>query len=207
MLAKQRELMKFYWSDQTEIEQAIAAKEVSPPMLERSVAQLKKQGVRSPTWCPRKAHRHSCGLVRHAKAPGDEQAAYDFLNAMLDPESGKWLIEQSGYFTRTAAATRSSIQGSLRHRRPIREATFARSRSTPSRRPTAEIHRAVNNREGGVIALCGRGVARPNRFSHLRNLLRFKRIDGPEYGPIILLRFLRNSLNPPTEPPAFDIRR
>jgi len=28
MLAKQRELMKFYWSDQTEIEQAIAAKEV-----------------------------------------------------------------------------------------------------------------------------------------------------------------------------------
>ena len=32
---------------------------------------------------------YSCGLVRRAKAPGDEEAAYDFINAMLDPEVGQ----------------------------------------------------------------------------------------------------------------------
>ena len=100
MLAKQRELMKFYWSDQTQIEQAIAAGEVVAAYCwSGSVAQLKKQGVPIAYMVPKEGLiGYSCGLVRHAKAPGDEQAAYDFLNAMLDPESGKWLIESAGYF-------------------------------------------------------------------------------------------------------------
>jgi spermidine/putrescine-binding protein len=100
MLASQRELMKFYWSDNTQLEQAIAAGEVVAAYAwSGSYAALKKQGVKVDYLVPKEGILgYSCGLVRHAKAPGDEQAAYDFLNAMLDPESGKWLIEQSGYF-------------------------------------------------------------------------------------------------------------
>ena len=38
-----------------------------------------------------------CGLVRIANAPGSEDAAYDFIEAMLDPESGRFLIDEYGY--------------------------------------------------------------------------------------------------------------
>lgn len=100
MLIKQRDLMKFYWSDQTQLEQAVQAGEiVAAYAWSGSVAQLKKQGVPIDYLTPKEGILgYSCGLVRHAKAPGDEQAAYDFINAMLDPESGKWLMESAGYF-------------------------------------------------------------------------------------------------------------
>ena len=100
MLAKQRELMKFYWSDNTQLEQAIAAGEiVAAYAWSGSYAALRKQGIPVDYMVPKEGILgYSCGLVLNAKAPGDEQAAYDFLNALLDPESGKWLIEQSGYF-------------------------------------------------------------------------------------------------------------
>jgi spermidine/putrescine-binding protein len=38
-----------------------------------------------------------CGLSIIEGASGDEQAAYDFIDAMIAPESGKQLIEQFGY--------------------------------------------------------------------------------------------------------------
>jgi spermidine/putrescine-binding protein len=36
-------------------------------------------------------------VARIAGAPGDEQMAYDFIDAWLSPETGKFLIEEYGY--------------------------------------------------------------------------------------------------------------
>jgi len=72
--------------------------------------------------------------VRHAKAPGDEQAAYDFLNAMLDPESGKWLIEQQGYF--------HSNPPQLQDRRPQDSRRHGRQRSGSDLRGALDRSRA-----------------------------------------------------------------
>jgi spermidine/putrescine transport system substrate-binding protein len=100
MLAKQRELMKFYWSENTQLEQAMAAGEVVAAYgWSGSYATLKREGVPVAYMVPKEGLLgYCCGLVRHARAPGDEAAAYDFLNALLDPESGKWLMESAGYF-------------------------------------------------------------------------------------------------------------
>jgi spermidine/putrescine transport system substrate-binding protein len=100
MLTKQREIMKFYWSENTQIEQAIAAGEVVAAYAwSGSYATLKRQGVPVAYMVPKEGLLgYCCGLVRHVRAPGDEAAAYDFLNALLDPESGKWLMESAGYF-------------------------------------------------------------------------------------------------------------
>jgi spermidine/putrescine transport system substrate-binding protein len=99
MLSQQRELMKFYWSDQTQLEQAVASGEVVAAYAwSGSVKQLRDQGVPIAYMTPKEGILgYCCGLVRHARAPGDEQAAYDFINAMLSPESGKWLLDY-GYF-------------------------------------------------------------------------------------------------------------
>ncbi len=100
MLAKQRELMRFYWSDNTQLEQAVAAGEiVATYAWSGSYATLKREGVPVEYMVPKEGLLgYCCGLVRHTRAPGDEAAAYDFLNALLDPESGKWLMESAGYF-------------------------------------------------------------------------------------------------------------
>jgi spermidine/putrescine-binding protein len=100
MLAKQRELMKFYWSDQAQMEQAMAAGElVAAYAWSGSFKTLTDQGVKVGYMIPKEGILgYSCGLVRCAKGHGDDQAAYDFINAMLDPEAGKVLIGQMGYF-------------------------------------------------------------------------------------------------------------
>jgi len=100
MLAKQRDLMKFYWSDNTQLEQAVKSGEIAATYAwSGSYATLKREGVPVEYMVPKEGLLgYCCGLVRHARAPGDEAAAYDFLNALLDPESGKWLMESQGYF-------------------------------------------------------------------------------------------------------------
>ena len=37
------------------------------------------------------------GFVRMADGPGLDQNAYDYVDAWLSPETGKWLIENYGY--------------------------------------------------------------------------------------------------------------
>ncbi len=38
-----------------------------------------------------------CGLVMSTTGEGDEEAAYDFINAWNSPEAGKFLVEVYGY--------------------------------------------------------------------------------------------------------------
>ncbi len=100
MLAKQKELMKFYWSDQAQLEQAVASGEiVAAYAWNGSVTNLKKQGVPVEYMVPKEGILGwCCGMVRHAEAPGDEQAAYDLIDAMLDPEVGKYFVLEQGYY-------------------------------------------------------------------------------------------------------------
>jgi len=99
-LTEQRPLVKFYWNDLTTLEQAVAAGEViAAQAWTQSFTTLKAQGV------PVKYMSHPKegvigwieGFCLLKDAPGKEQNAYDFVDAWLDPETGKWLMENYGY--------------------------------------------------------------------------------------------------------------
>ena len=107
VLRKQRDLLRFYWTDQTAIEQALASGEVVAAYAwNSSVVALKKQGLPVKYMNPKEGIlTWVCGLVMGKDGPGTEQQKYDFLDAMLTPESGKHLIEAYG----TGHANRKSF--------------------------------------------------------------------------------------------------
>lgn len=87
---------RFLWSDATEIEQAMASREIGATyMWTSSLVELRKQGLRLAVIPP--LMPWICGFVMNTNGPGDEQQAYDYLNAMLDPAAGKVAIETNGY--------------------------------------------------------------------------------------------------------------
>jgi spermidine/putrescine-binding protein len=106
-LRKQREMSRFYWDDATSMYQAFAAGEVVIAYAWSSaLAELSKQGVPVVYANPKEGRlTWVCGLVMLKDGDGDEQAAYDLIDAMLAPESGKYLIEQYG----TGHANRKSF--------------------------------------------------------------------------------------------------
>lgn len=99
LLSKQRDLLRFYWDDQTQVEQGLASGElVAAYAWNGSVKVLRDQGIPVDYLVPKEGVLiWVCGLVRGADAPGDEQAAYDFIDAMISPEAGAFLLEQQGY--------------------------------------------------------------------------------------------------------------
>lgn len=99
LLARQRPLLRFYWADNTALEQSMASGEVVAAYAwNSSYHALKSQGVPVAYMNPKEGIlTWVCGLALIEGATGDEQAAYDFIDAMLAPESGKALIEQFGY--------------------------------------------------------------------------------------------------------------
>jgi spermidine/putrescine transport system substrate-binding protein len=99
MLRKQRPLLRFYWTDITAIEQGLASGElVAAYGWNSSVHLLKRQGIPVEYMRPKEGIlTWVCGMVLIEGAEGDEQAAYDLLNAMLTPETGKVFVEEYGY--------------------------------------------------------------------------------------------------------------
>lgn len=99
MLEKQRDLMRFYWDDATQIEQALASGEiVAAYAWNGSVKALREQGVPVEYMIPKEGIlTWVCGLVLSSNPSGDEQQAYDFIDAMISPEAGEFLIAQQGY--------------------------------------------------------------------------------------------------------------
>ncbi len=99
VLTKQRPLLRFYWTDQTAVEQGLASGElVAAYAWNSSVVLLKGQGVPVAYMNPKEGIlTWVCGMMMLKDGPGEEQAKYDFIDAMLAPESGRWLIEQYGY--------------------------------------------------------------------------------------------------------------
>lgn len=98
-LEEQRPLLRFYWSDPTELENAIASGEVVAAVAWPAVySNLKAQGVPIAYMDPKEGvYSWITGFVRLKEAPGKEQNAYDYVDAWLAPETGKFLIEAYGY--------------------------------------------------------------------------------------------------------------
>jgi spermidine/putrescine-binding protein len=99
VLTKLHHNMRFYWTDVTELEQAMAAGEVVAAWgWAQSVNNLQKQGVKVKMMNPKEGIlTWICGMVRIAAGPAADDEAYDFINAMLDPQTGKYMIESYGY--------------------------------------------------------------------------------------------------------------
>ncbi|MSP82607.1 MAG: extracellular solute-binding protein [Alphaproteobacteria bacterium] len=100
MIRRQYKLSRFFWGSETDAETAMASGEIVATYLWGGVtnrltaagvpilyAPGPKEGVVS----------FACGLTLISEGPGDEQAKYDLIDAMTDPESGKYLIEAYGY--------------------------------------------------------------------------------------------------------------
>jgi len=98
-LEEQRPLLRFYWSDPTELENAIASGEVVAAVAWPAVySNLKANGVPVAYMTPKEGvYSWITGFVRLKEAPGKEQNAYDYVDAWLAPETGKFLIEAYGY--------------------------------------------------------------------------------------------------------------
>lgn len=99
MLQKQRDLTRFYWSDPTVVQQALASGEVVAAYAwNETYRTLKDEGFDVRYMVPKEGIlTWVCGLVLLAKGPGDEQAAYDYMDAMLAPEVGAYQMTESNY--------------------------------------------------------------------------------------------------------------
>jgi len=99
LMAKQRDLLRFYWTDQTLVEQGIASGElVASYAWNSAVVTLKKQGVPIAYMRPKEGIlTWACGLVVIEGGSGNEAKIYDYLSALLAPETGSFLITEYGY--------------------------------------------------------------------------------------------------------------
>ena len=99
LLLKQKELLRFYWDDPTQVEQALAAGEIVAAFAwAASATTLKQQGLPVRYMNPKEGTQTwTCGLALLAEGEGSRDAAYDFINAWLAPQSGKFILESYGY--------------------------------------------------------------------------------------------------------------
>jgi spermidine/putrescine-binding protein len=108
LLVRQKSLLRFYWTDQTSLEQAIAAGEVVAALAwNASYVTLRDQGLPVRYMNPKEGNQTwVCGLVKLRDGRGPDDKVYDFINAELDPRAGKFFIEQYAY----AHANRRSFE-------------------------------------------------------------------------------------------------
>jgi spermidine/putrescine transport system substrate-binding protein len=100
-LVELREVVKFFWTDPTSIEQAMASGEVVVAWTwSSSYKALKGQGIPVKLMQKPKEGVSSwiAGFCRLKSSPAEQdQKAYDYVDAWLAPETGKWLIENYSY--------------------------------------------------------------------------------------------------------------
>jgi spermidine/putrescine transport system substrate-binding protein len=99
-LVELRDVVKFFWTDPTTVEQAMASGEVVVAWTwSSSYKTLKSQGV--PVKIMQKPKQGViswiAGFCRMKDSAGDEQKVYDYVDAWLAAETGKWLIENYSY--------------------------------------------------------------------------------------------------------------
>lgn len=99
MLAKQRDILRFYWDDSGQVNQAMASGEiVAAYAWNESVKSLSEQGIPVAYMVPKEGIlTWVCGFTMNPAMEGDVDAAYDFLDSWLSPETGEFLITQYGY--------------------------------------------------------------------------------------------------------------
>ena len=106
LMAKQRELVRFYWTDPSELIQAFAAGEVVVSFCWAGTYGSMKAENMPIRWAHPKEGLISfnCGLARSNRTK-DEAAVYDFINASMAADAGKYMIETFNY----GAANRKSF--------------------------------------------------------------------------------------------------
>ncbi len=99
MMRKQRDVLRWYWTDITSVEQGLATGElVASYAWNSSVVELKKQGVEIEYMNPKEGiYTWVCGLVHIATGEGNQDKVYDYLNAVSSVESGIFEITEYGY--------------------------------------------------------------------------------------------------------------
>ncbi|MGD9742595.1 MAG: PotD/PotF family extracellular solute-binding protein [Dongiaceae bacterium] len=105
-LAKVREIMekmngnmRFYWTDYTQANQAFASGEIVASMAWNDMVKtMHDEGVPIAYMTPKEGIlTWVCGMSLLKDGPGDEQQAYDFIDAMIAPETGALVMENFYY--------------------------------------------------------------------------------------------------------------
>jgi spermidine/putrescine transport system substrate-binding protein len=98
-LVEQRPLLRYYWNSQADIEQALASGEiVAAYAWNDAYASLKREGLDVGYMIPKEGILTWVDTTCLIKdGPGDEAEAYDFMNALISPETGVFMIEEYGY--------------------------------------------------------------------------------------------------------------
>lgn len=99
LVEKAVKVSRFLWSDVAEIQQALASGEIIAAYAwNDAVVNLGKQGIPVAFAKPKEGYfTWFCGLTLLNTGKADPAMAYDFIDAWLSPETGKVLIEGSGY--------------------------------------------------------------------------------------------------------------
>lgn len=90
---------RFLWTNSTDLQQAMASGEVVAAYAWNDVAKnLAAQGIPIAYAKPKEGYfTWFCGITMLKSGKADPALAYDFIDAWLSPETGKVLIEGSGY--------------------------------------------------------------------------------------------------------------
>ena len=98
-LVKMNANMRFYWTDATQVTQALASGEiVAGYAWNGMMGELLDQGVPIGYMNPKEGQiTWVCGLTRDPRGEADEQMVYDFIDAMISPEAGVFQIEVYNY--------------------------------------------------------------------------------------------------------------
>lgn len=90
---------RFLWTDASEVQQAMASGEIVACYAWNDlVKNLRAEGIPVEYAVPKEGiFTWFCGLTLLNTGKADDQLAYDFIDAWLSPETGKLLIEGSGY--------------------------------------------------------------------------------------------------------------
>ena len=105
LMSRQRDLTRFYWTDITLMEQAIAAGEiVAAYAWNQSFVNLQNENIPVGYMVPKEGiFAWGSGFIIHKEAT-DLEAVYTYIDAWIAPESGAWLIDNYGYGSANLAA-------------------------------------------------------------------------------------------------------
>ena len=92
-------LLRFYWTDASEVTQALASGEIVAAYAWNGMTrELIDQGIPVAYMNPKEGQfTWVCGLSIDPRGEADEQMVYDFIDAMISPEAGVFEIEDYGY--------------------------------------------------------------------------------------------------------------
>jgi spermidine/putrescine transport system substrate-binding protein len=98
LVKQQKPLLRFYSDDMTTLQQALASGELVAAMAwDEAVVNLKSEGVPVKFMNPKEGVLTWLGGIVVLKNAPQVDKAYDLLDALLDPEAGRYLINDYGY--------------------------------------------------------------------------------------------------------------